>query len=188
MQDSWLTPIGSFLVFVLTVIILIVTHPFSSFINKGYKQAQKQLGSTDVSKAPLKQNAISKSVILDEMTHAINQDLEPIKQAQICPTFVDMIKQTHDTFKTRTLTGHYRNTYDLKSPALKTVNNSNFCAGTTKNIGKDASVITFHGHSRLEAQETVLHELTHSICHRISNLQSFDKNEFNARKTSKCMD
>ena len=167
--------------FAIKVSILIIAYPLSSFINKGYKEAQKQLGSTYVSKAPLKQNTLSKSVILNEMTHAINQDLEPIKQSQICPTFVETIKETHDEFKTRTLTGHYnKNTYDLKSPALKTVNNSNFCAGTTKNIGKDASIITFHGHSRLEAQETVLHELTHSICHRISNLQSFDKNEFNA--------
>ena len=78
------------------------------------------------------------------------------------------------------LKGNKDNTYDLHSPFLKTKQNEYFCAGNTKNIGKDASVIVFHGHSRLEAKETVLHELTHSICHRISNLQSFDKNEFNA--------
>ncbi len=158
--------------------LLSFAYPLSIISNKSYKKYQKKFGNTNTSKQILKHKDVNKSLILEEITHAVNNDLEPIQQSNLCPHFVKLTKQTHQIFATRTLTGHYKNSYDLRSPGLKTSDNLSFCGGTTKNIDKNSSIIVFYGHSRLEAQETVLHELVHSICHRISNLKSFNKNEF----------
>jgi hypothetical protein len=184
-ENLFLLPINIVEFAIMTLFYVITYYP-NLFLNRGYNKLSKEFRDQVVSRKTLDQKGLNKSVILSEMTAALNDDLRPFENSPLNGKFLFTIKDTHSRFAQRTLIGHYKDTYDLKSPSLKTKMNSSsapkFCGGTTEFLnGSDSSIITFYGHSRLEAKETILHELIHSVCHRIERSDNYrqDKSEFN---------